>query len=149
MSATDARPARPVPKHLWIIGVLALLWNAMGAVDYLMTQTRNEAYMSRFTSEQLAYFYGFPAWVDGAWAIAVWGAVLGSVLLLLRRSLAVPVFAVSLAAMVITTVYNYGLSDGLQVMGGAGPLAFSVVIFLVGVALLVYSRAMARRGVLR
>jgi hypothetical protein len=137
------------PKHVWIVGILALLWNAGGAYDYLMTQTRNEAYMSKFTPEQLEYFYGFPAWVDSAWAIAVWGAVLGSVLLLLRRKLALPVFVVSLVAMVATTVHNYLLSDGLELMGGIGPAIFSVLIFAAAVALVLYTRAMAARGVLR
>ena len=136
------------PKHLWIVAILALLWNAMGAYDYLMTQTRNAAYMSRFTQEQLDFFHGFPAWVDSAWAIAVWGAVLGSILLLLRNRFAMHVFAVSLVAMVLTTVHNYVLDDGLAVMGGPGPVIFSVVIFVVGVALVFYSRAMTRRGVL-
>ena len=148
LETTERAPAR-VPLHLWIIGVVALLWNAVGAYDYLMTQTRNEAYMSQFTPEQLDYFYGFPAWVVATWAIAVWGGVLGSILLLLRRRLAVPVFAVSLAAMVITTIYNYALSGGHQVMGGPGPLLFSIAIFLVSVGLLFYARAMAARGVLR
>lgn len=146
---TDHAAAAAAPRHLWIVGAVALLWNAMGAFDYLMTETRNEAYMSRFTPEQLDFFYGFPVWVVGAWAIAVWGAVLGSVLLLLRKRLAAPVFAVSLAAMVVTTIHNYVLSDGLAVMGGTGPLLFSILIFLVAVALLCYARAMARRGVLR
>jgi hypothetical protein len=132
-----------------VIGVVTLLWNAMGAYDYLMTQTRNADYLARFTPEQVAYFTGFPAWVDGTWALAVWGGVLGSVLLLWRRRLAVPVLAVSLGAMVITTVHNYVLSDGLQIMEGPGPLLFSVAIFLVAVALLLYARAMARRRVLR
>jgi hypothetical protein len=149
MAATTVSGTRATPLHLWIVGALSLLWNAVGAFDYLMTQTRNQAYMSQFTPQQLEYFYGFPAWVDGAWAIAVWGSVLGSVLLLLRRRQAVPVFVVSLAAMVVTTVHNYVLSDGLEVMGGAGPVVFSAVIFVVGVLLVVYSRAMARRGVLR
>ena len=33
---SGARPRTPV--HLWIIGVLALLWNMMGAFDYLATK---------------------------------------------------------------------------------------------------------------
>jgi len=148
MPAHDPRPTT-TPRHLWIIGVIALLWNAVGAFDYLMTQTRNASYMASFTPEQLEYFYGFPAWVEGAWAIAVWGGVLGSVLLLLRRRLALPVFAVSFVAMVVTTIHNFVLSDGLQVMGGAGTLAFSALIFLVALALVFYARAMAARGVLR
>ncbi len=63
MVATTVSRTRTTPLHLWIVGALSLLWNAVGAFDYLMTQTRNQAYMSDFTPEQLEYFYGFPAWV--------------------------------------------------------------------------------------
>ncbi len=149
MSPSETTAAVRVPKHLWIVGVISLLWNAIGAFDYLMTKTRNEVYLSRFTPEQLDYFFSFPAWAVATWALAVWGAVLGSVLLLLRRRPAVPVFAVSFVAMILTTIYNYVLSPGLKIMGGTGPLVFSFVIFLIALGLLLYARAMARRGVLR
>ena len=72
------------PVHLWIVGIVSLLWNAMGVFDYLATQLELESYMSQFTEEQLAYFYGFPAWSVAAWAFGVWGAVAGSVGLLDR-----------------------------------------------------------------
>jgi hypothetical protein len=58
------------PKHLWVVGIFALLWSAMGAYDYLMTETQNEAYMSSFTPEQLDFFYGLPAWAVSAWTLA-------------------------------------------------------------------------------
>ncbi len=143
----DSNTSR-TPRHLWVVGVIAFFWNAMGAVDYLLTQTKNEAYMEQFTTEQLEFFYGFPVWVEAAWAIAVWGGVLGTVLLLLRKGLAVPVFLVSLAAMVLTTIHNYILSNGMEVMGGVSALVFTVVIFIVAVLLWVYARAMRTRGIL-
>ena len=43
------------PWHLWLVGILGLLWSTMGATDYFMTQTGNEAYLSNFTPEQLAF----------------------------------------------------------------------------------------------
>ncbi len=135
------------PWHLWVIGIVALLWNLFGAYDYLMTQTENAAYMSRFTAEQLEYWYGFPTWVVAAWAIAVWGGVLGAMLLLLKKRLAAPVFLVSFLAMVLTSIHNFLLSDGVAVMGGAA-VAFSAVIFLFALGLWLYARAMARQGVL-
>jgi len=142
-------PPRPrTPWHLWVVGILSLLWNAMGAFDYLMTETRNAAYMAQFTPEQLAYFEGFPKWVVAAWAIAVWGGVLGSVLLLLRRALTVEVFLISFVAMLVTMVHNYLLSPGLKVMGGPGPIVFSAVIAVVALLLIVYARGMRARGVL-
>ncbi|MDT8341100.1 MAG: hypothetical protein RQ751_06270 [Longimicrobiales bacterium] len=154
MSEAPATPATPAeaavprtPVHLWVIGVLTLLWNGFGAYDYLMTQTENEAYMGSFTPEQLAYFYGFPTWVVAFWALAVWGGVLGSLLLLMRKRLAAPVLLVSFGSMVVTSIHNFLLSDGLEVMGGVG-VAFSAVIFAVALGLWLYARAMVRRGVL-
>lgn len=146
--ASTSESSRP-PKHLRIVGAIALLWNAMGAFDYLMTETRNDAYMRQFSPEQLAYFYGFPAWVVGSWAIAVWGGVLAAVLLLLRRRQAVPVFLVAFVAMVVTMVHNYGLADGLAVAGSPFALAFSALIVVSGLAFWRYARAMDRRGLLR
>ena len=136
------------PWHLWAIGVLALLWSAMGAMDYVMTQTRNEAYMSSFTPEQLAFFYGIPAWAVATWAIAVWGGVLGALLLLLRRRHAVWVFLASLIGMAITAFQNYGLSNGMEIMGDAFSLGFNALIFLLSLTFFLYARAMRERKVL-
>jgi hypothetical protein len=135
------------PLHLWIVGVLAVLWNAIGAFDYTATQLRIEAYMSAFTPEQLEYFYGFPAWTVAAWAFGVWGALLGSIALLLRKAWAVWAFGISIAGMVLTTIHNFVLTDGAALMG-PGALAFSAVIWVIALALLFYARAMAKRGVL-
>jgi hypothetical protein len=148
---TDAPPAGAparTPWHLWLIGVLALLWNAGGAFDYFMTKTQNEGYMSSFTPEQLEYFYGFPAWVTVFWATAVWGSVLASVLLLARKRLAVPVFLVSFVAMVITSFHNFVLANGLEMMGTGGAI-FSAVIFVAALGLWVYAKRMADAGFLR
>ena len=147
MSEEQATTTLRTPWHLWLVGVLALLWNAMGAFDYLMTETRNEGYMSRFTPEQLEYFYGFPAWVVASWAIAVWGGVLGAIFLLLRKRYAVGTFLVSLLAMVVTMVQNYVLSEGVEVTGASG-LAFTAVIFVVALLLYLYARAMRAKGLL-
>lgn len=143
-----AAPGTPVTKSFWILAVLALLWNAMGAFDYTMTQLGNEAYLSSFTPEQLAYFNSFPAWAVACWATAVWGSVLGCVLLLMRRKAAVPVFLVAFLAMVCTTIYNFLLSEGLEHMGGAFELVFSAMIFVVALALWRWSAKLAARGVL-
>jgi hypothetical protein len=142
----ETRPR--APWHLWVVGIVSLLWNAMGAVDYLMTETKNPVYMAKFTQEQLDYFYGFPAWVVSAWAIAVWGALLASLLLLFRRAAAYGLFVVSLLGLVITMYYDFVLTDGLRIMGGPGPAAFTAVIAVVAVLLIVYSARQRKRGVL-
>ena len=145
MNEGEAR--RRTPVHLWIVGVLALLWNLMGAFDYLATQLQLESYMSQFTEEQLAYFYGFPAWAVSGWAFAVWGAVVGSVGLLLRRKWSVWAFAVALVGMAVSSIYTFGVSNGAEMMGSGGVI-FSVVIWVISIFLLVYAWSQAKRGVL-
>jgi hypothetical protein len=136
------------PWHIWVVGVGSLLWNSVGALDFVMTQSRNKAYMSGLTAAQLDYYYGIPLWVVATWGIAVWGGVLGSLLLLLRKRQAFHLFLASSICMVLTDINSFVLSDGLKVMGGAGALIFASVIFVIGVLLLVYTRSMRRRAVL-
>lgn len=148
MNETTPPQRRKAPVHLWVVGVLALLWNAVGAFDYVATQLRLEGYMSQFTQEQLDYFYGFPAWAVAAWAIAVWFALFGSIALLLRRRLAYLLFTISLVAMLASTVHSFVLSDGAAMMGSGG-VVFSGLIVAIGILLVWYSKSMTTRGVLR
>jgi len=143
----SSAPRVRTPIHLWIVGVVSLLWGAMGAVDYLAAQTRWEPYMSQFSAEQLEYFYGFPAWMVAGWALAVWAGLAGAVGLLMRRSWAVWMYALSLVGMAVSTFYNFVLTNGAEVMG-VGPTIFTVVIWVVAIALFVYARRQAMRGVL-
>ena len=135
------------PWHLWLVGMLGLLWNAVGALDFTMTQTKNDAYMGQFTPEQISSLYGFPTWLVVFWALAVWGGVLGALLILLRKSFAVPVLVVSLVAMSVTAIHSAFFDGGLYATSGTTP-GFVLLIFLVALALLLYARAMRQRGVL-
>jgi hypothetical protein len=148
MAEAAAWVGRPrTPAHLWIVGVVSLLWNAMGAFDYLASQLKLESYMSQFSEEQLDYFYAFPAWAVSGWAFGVWGALAGSVFLLMRRRWAVWAFAISLAGMAVSSLYSLVLSDGIAVMG-SGAVVFTAVIWAIAISLLVYAQAQAKRGVL-
>ena len=149
MSASAAAPAARTPWHFWVVGLLAAAWNAMGAVDYTMTQTHNAAYLSQVPEAQLAFLAGVPAWGVAAWAIGVWGAVVGTVLLLLRRAWAVPVFLASLIGAVIVTIRTYLLANGLEVFGGVGGIGFSLLILLVAFGLYRYAVRLRANGMLR
>ena len=135
------------PVHLWVVGVLSLLWNFMGAFDYLATQLKLEFRMGQFTPEQLEYFYNIPAWAVSGWAIAVWFALAGSIGLLLRKCWSVWVFGVSIAGMFVSTIHSFALSNGAEIMGSGGVI-FSVVIWAIAIGLFLYARAMCNKGVL-
>lgn len=147
---SDTRGGSKTPWHLWLVGVLSIPWNAFGCVDYTMTALQGAVWLRNMgmTDAQIAAFEAMPAWMTGVWAIGVWGALLGTVLLLLRKKLAYPVFVVSLAAYVLSLIYTYGLSDTAETMP-EGTWIMQVVILIGCLFFVWYSRMMAKRGVLR
>jgi hypothetical protein len=74
--------------------------------------------------------------------------VLGCLLLLLRKSLAVPVFIVSLVAVVIQDIYVFGMTDAAAVFGSSSVI-IQTVVFVVAVLLVWYSRRATATGLLR
>jgi len=79
--------------------------------------------------------------------VGVWGALLGSLALLMRKSWAVVSFGASLLGLAASTVYNFVLSNGMEVMGEGGAM-FNAVIWVIALFLFFYARAMAKRGIL-
>jgi hypothetical protein len=137
------------PKHLWAVGGVSALWNAFGAFNYVMTQTRNEAYLAQITDSQRAYMESFPAWAEAAWALGVWGALAGSLLLLARSRHAVAAFALSLAGLLGTTIYQFGMSALPAEMASGAAVALHLTIWAIAIGLLIYAYRMRARGVLR
>ena len=140
------------PWHLWVVGVLSLLWNAFGAYDYVMSVTRGEAYWREagMTQVMIDYYNAMPTWMYVPWTLGVWGAVLGSILLLLRRRLAVPAFAVSLLGAVVSLLYGAVIDKAPAPPPEMAVMAYMpYVIAVVAALLLWYAWAMARRGLLR
>ncbi|MEY3985197.1 MAG: hypothetical protein RLZ59_642 [Pseudomonadota bacterium] len=138
--------AGSTPKHIWIVGGLSLLWNSMGVMDYVATRLK----LMPLPAAQQAYIEAFPLWASAGWALGVWGALLGSVLLLLKSRHAALSFGVSLAGLIVNLFWRFGLSgvDEAAVMGG-NPYPFAAVIFVIALALFLYTRKQAAAGVLR
>lgn len=142
-TVTEGRMHTPV--HLWIVGVATLLFNAMGIVSYLTTKLGMLEQMG-LSPEQIAFMNSYPAWISAFWALGVWGAFSGSVLLLARSKWAVTAMTIALIGLVGTTLGNYVILDVPAEMQAP---ALDVAIWAVTLFLLFYCRRMAQAGVLR
>lgn len=145
---------RKTPLHLWIVGVVALLWNSFGVTDYFMTRTKGAAWIDQMmpgidSAKFMAYIDGFPIWASIGWALGVWGALAGSLLLLARSRHAVMAFAVSLAGALLGI--GYQLANPVDIaelnQGANGVMPF--VIIAIAAALLWYAMRQKAAGVLR
>ena len=133
------------PWHLWVVGVVTLLFNAMGILSYVTTKLGMLAEMG-LTPSQIAFMESYPAWISAFWALGVWGAFAGSLLLLARSKWAVTAMVVATIGLVGTTLGNYVV---LEVPADMQAPALDVAIWVVTLFLLFYARALAKAGVLK
>ena len=138
------------PWHLWVVGIVSLLWNAIGAYDYTMTNLRNQAYLDSmgYPAEGIAYLEAFPIWAHTGWALGVWGAILGSILLLMRSRHALWAFVASIVGIALTTVYEAG-ADLPPELAELQPGWFPFLLWGIALFLLWYAWSMKSKGVLR
>jgi hypothetical protein len=133
---------------------VAFLYSCFGAYDYLMSHKRDLTYIANSMpgvdpNAALAWMDAFPMYAKIGWGLGVWGGLLGSILLLIRSRYAVWAFAVSMFGIVLSIGYQLALAPPLQGATGGAYKVMPWVIIVIGIALLVYSRAMAKRDVLR
>lgn len=144
MTIIGDRRKRP-PSHLWLVGLATLVFNTMGIISYLTTKLGMLAEMG-LTPSQIAFMESYPAWVSVFWALGVWGAFAGSVLILLRSKWAVAAMVVALAGLAVVTFYHYAM---IEMPADMQSPALDLGIWVVSLFLLVYARRMTAAGVLR
>ncbi|MHA7819115.1 MAG: hypothetical protein ACX930_05660 [Erythrobacter sp.] len=140
MSSTFGRPK--APWHLWVCGVLSVLWNGFGCYIYTMAMIRDPDTLAGAPPEMVAALHAAPAWSHAVWAFGVWGGLAGSLLLLARSRWAVAAFALSLAGLIGTAVYEVIYAVPVD-------LPQTAAIWVVAVFLMFYSLRMRSKGVLR
>lgn len=119
----------------WVIAIVGLFWNLMGSMNYIM-QTNPET-VAQMPDVYQMIINGRPSWATGGFAIAVFGGSVGCILLLLRKNVAVPVFMLSLAGIVLTVIHATML---------VGMVSSSILSVLVGGALLWYATIARRKN---
>jgi hypothetical protein len=144
MTTTAPKP----PAAFWIVSVLALLWNLMGVLQFSMMMVMSPDMLAALPPEQQELYTNVPLWANIAFGVAVFGSELGCILMLMRRSLAVPVFNIAFAAILVQMVHSLAISKSIEVYGPGG-LVMPVLIILIGAFLIWYSRKARAMGWLR
>jgi hypothetical protein len=146
MSGLVMEETRPkAPWHLWVVGLLSLLWNASGA--YTIMSAQSGAAMDMDASE-IAYYAAQAPWFVAVTDVALIGATLAALALLLRSRWAVQLYALSIAAIAVTAVIDIAQGTAL-LLTDQGWLILQCVTAGLAIAQLLYALVMRGRGVLR
>lgn len=134
------------PAWFWVVAGLALLWNLFGVAMFWMQHSMTPAQLAQLPEAQRNLQEAFPDWLWVVYGVAVLAGTLGSLLLLLGKRLALPVFWVSLVAVVVQ--FGYCLFPGrmLEVLGPAQALPMPILVTLIAALLVWFTRRASVRG---
>ena len=133
------------PRSFLIIGIVALLWNLMGVVSYITWVTTSPEALANMPEAERALMESAPAWATGVFAIAVFAGTLACVGLLLKKAWSVPMFLVSLVAIVVQFTHWLFMTAAIEVYG-METVVMPLLVTMVGVFLVWYSRSVKARG---
>ena len=144
MTTEQAKPA----TTFWVVAIIALIWNGMGVAAYLGQVTMSEEVLQALPEDQRNIITSTPVWATGAFALAVWGGLLGSLLLLMRKKLAAPVLIVSFVGIVVQMCHSLFMTNSIDVYGPGG-MVMPVMVLAFGAYLVYFSRREAANGTLQ
>lgn len=139
--STIATPDRRMPWHVWVVAILALLWNGSGAYTIMMAQSGR---LPDVSVDERAYYAAQPSWFVVATDIALLAALAGAAALLLRSRTAAGLFAASMVAIFVTNAYDLAAGTS-RVLVSRGALVVTVVIAVIAILELAYAWAINKR----
>ena len=116
---SDAINSKP-STNFWIISGAALVWNLIGLVFYVGHVSITPEALAAMTEAHQEFLLTTPTW-------------------------AIPVFAISLAGIVVQDVDAFVLRDAYSILG-VNSLIIPSMVFVIGVAILLYARVAKRCG---
>ena len=133
-------------KGFKIIAILAIIWNVVGILFWLMEYFLMDAEMkASLPPEQLEMMNNAPSWGMWVYAIAVFVGTLASILLLMRKKISILLFLISLLAILIQMGYWIIGMDAIEILG-IQSIFMPLMVIAIAIFLFFYSKSAARKG---
>lgn len=135
------------PTWFVAIAILLVAWSAMGVFACVQQFRLGADAMGPATQYDRDLYARLPIWYNAIYAVAVGTAFLGALALLFRSLLSIPLFAISLVAVVVQFGWLFAATDIIAVKG-VWVTYFPLAIFAIGAFSLWLARfARARRWI--
>ena len=125
----------------WIISVIALIWNIMGVIAYLIQAFMTDDMKALLPETEREMYENKPAWATAAFAFAVFAGLIGALGLLMRKKWATTLFIISLLGILAHQVYIFFIS-GIMEDADASLMVMPIVVTVIGFFLVWYSKSL-------
>lgn len=122
---------KSVHWSFWAICIVMFIWNALGAMNFIVQL--NPEMIESYRETERAIIVDRPIWATAGFFLAVFGGTVGCLLLLLKKSIALRIFVVSLVGVIVTIGHalNQGINFGIGEIIGVILMPLIVAAFLV------------------
>ena len=134
------------PGWFIAVAVILVLWGLLGCYAFYMHVTLGAAMDPAATDWDRSYYAALPGWFTPVYAAAVGGGLLGAIALLFRSKLALPLFVISLVAVIVQFGYVFFGTDILAHKGAAATVPFPLFIAAVAAFQIWLAQLARRRG---
>lgn len=131
----------------WVIAVLALIWNIIGVLNFLASTFMKDVLAETYTPEQLELMNAIPTWYTIFFGIATITGLMACITMLMRKKVTVFLFLISLLAVFVTQGYWLVGTNAMEVMGTQAVI-MPIVVIIISVFLYLYTKGLAKKGML-
>lgn len=119
-----------VPAWFKVIAIIALLWNAIGVMAFVMQMMMTPEMMAAMPEAEQELYRTQPGWLTFVFGGSVFAGLLGSLGLVLRKAWALPLLIISLACLLAQNYYMHFMSNMFEVMGSAAMILPCMVLLI-------------------
>jgi hypothetical protein len=133
---------------LLTVGILGLAWNIFGTYQFIgSVNATSESLMAMGMSEaQAMVMTKYPLWMTIAFAIGVFGGLIGSILLLLKKAISEKIFLASLFGYIV--LYIGDITEGIFAAIGKSQVIILTTVVALAFGLWLFARAYRKKGLL-
>lgn len=125
----------------WIIGVVTLIWNTMGCINFIMQMIPEM--ISAYPESEQAIIDGRPLWATAAFAVAVFAGTIGCIQLLRKKSTAYHLFIISLIGVIVTMIHTFSSDIEFE---SVEVIIFTFMPIVIAAFLIWYVKFTGRKG---
>lgn len=137
-----------IPLWFFVVGLVATAWNGIGVVAFISDVMQTPEQIALLPEAHQTLRNERPIWATAAFAMAVFGGLLGSLCLLSRQKLCSVLYAVSLIGLVGQNIHHFLIAKVQNLMPEV-TYTLPFLVFVIAILTLFFSLYCAKKGWLK